>query len=198
MSKLSRAQWSNPSVSLFAGKGDPVEEMMRVASFVALDAIQDGWQGPPFDPFRLAERLRIKIVAREEVKDARTVPIGGGRIQIEYNPSRPKQRIRFSIAHEIAHTFFPDCSERVRYRASAQTEVPAEWELEMLCNIGAAELLMPIGSLPDLKSRALTIEGLLQLRKQYEVSAESLALRYIQVTEQPAGLFVASRNTNKR
>jgi len=188
-----RAHWSNPSVSFFAGDRDPMEKMMQVALSVALEAIQEGWQGPPFDPFCLAEHLRIKTVPREDVEDARTVPIGSDRIQIEYNPSRPKQRIRFSIAHEIAHTFFPDCSERVRYRASAQARPPGEWELEMLCNIGAAELLMPTGSLPDFKKKALAIEGLLELRKQYEVSAESLALRYMNNTEQPAAVFVASR-----
>jgi O-acetyl-ADP-ribose deacetylase (regulator of RNase III) len=63
----------------------------------------------------------------------------------------------------------------------------------MLCNLGAAELLMPTGSLPDLKNKRLTIEGLLELRKQYQVSAESLALRYVNMTEQPAAVFVASR-----
>src|ERR1700722_17273406 len=103
---LYHARWSNASVASFAKGGDPMEKMMHVALSVALDAIQEGWQGPPFDPFRLAEILKIKTVPREDVKDARTVPIGSDSIQIEYNPSRPTQRIRFSIAHEIAHTFF--------------------------------------------------------------------------------------------
>ena len=162
-----RARWNNPSVSSFAGGSDPTEKMMHVALSVALDAIQEGWQGPPFDPFRLAEHLKIKTVPREDVRDARTVPIGSDRIQIEYNPSRPKQRIRFSIAHEIAHTFFANCAERVRNRASRESVSSEDWELEMLCNIGAAELLMPTGSLPDFQRKALTVEGLLELRKQY-------------------------------
>jgi len=185
--------WSNPSVSTFAGGGDPVEKMMQVAGSVALEAIQQGWAGPPFDPFRLAEILKIKTVPREDVIDARTVPTSPGKVQVEYNPTRPQQRIRFSIAHEIAHTFFSTCSERVRYRGGGQIEAN-EWELEMLCNIGAAELLMPTGTLPDFKEKALTIEGLIGLRKEYQLSTESLALRYINVTDQPAAVFVASRS----
>ena len=187
------SNWSNPSVSSFAEGGDPIEKMMQVASSVALEAIQQGWPGPPFDPFRLAEILKIKTVPREDVLDARTVPTSSGKVQVEYNPTRPQQRIRFSIAHEIAHTFFPNCSERVRYRGGGQTEAN-EWELEMLCNIGAAELLMPIGSLPDFEEKMLTIEGLIGLRKEYQLSTESLALRYINVTGHPAAVFVASRS----
>lgn len=194
MRSLSDERWSNSSVTTFAQGSDPVQKMIHVALSVALEAIQNGWEGPPFDPFRLAEHLKIKIVPCENVTDARTVPIGSDRIQIEYNPSRPQQRIRFSIAHEIAHTFFPDCAEQVRYRASKHDSRPSDWELELLCNLGAAELLMPTGTLPDLKRKRLTIEGLLDLRKEYEVSSESLALRYVNITEQPAGVFVASRN----
>jgi hypothetical protein len=189
----SHGNWSNPSVSSFAEGGDPVEKMMQVSASAALDAIQQGWQGPPFDPFRLAELRKIKTVPREDVKDARTVLTSSGGVQIEYNPTRPQQRIRFSIAHEIAHTFFRDCSERIRYREGPKTAAN-EWELEVLCNIGAAELLMPTGSFPDFKEKTVTIEGLLGLRKQYQLSTESLALRYVNVTDQPAAIFVASRS----
>lgn len=189
-------RWTNPSVTAFAAGGDPVNKMIQAALGVALGAIQDGWKGPPFDPFLLAEQLNIRTVPREDVDDARTVPIGSGKIQIEYNPSRPKQRIRYSIAHEIAHTFFHDCSESIRNRAPVPSSANSEWELEMLCNIGAAELLMPTGIIPDFKAKRLSVEGLLNLRKQYEVSAESLALRYVNITEQPAAVFVASRKDN--
>src|SRR5207245_1567973 len=37
-----------------------------------------------------------------------------GRIQIEFNPNKPKGRLRYSIAHELAHTLFPDRAEAVR------------------------------------------------------------------------------------
>jgi O-acetyl-ADP-ribose deacetylase (regulator of RNase III) len=191
-----QTHWKNSSIAAFAGGLDPVEKMMQVASSVALQAIQCGWEGPPFDPFRLADYLRIKVVAREDVVDARTVPAGAEKFRIEYNPNVPKPRVRYSIAHEIAHTFFPDCSDRVRYRASREDMPPEDWQIELLCNIGAAELMMPTGSLPDLRGKVLGMDEFLLLRKKYEVSVESLALRYIKVTERPVAVFVASRKHN--
>ncbi|MCI0747254.1 MAG: ImmA/IrrE family metallo-endopeptidase [Verrucomicrobia subdivision 3 bacterium] len=193
MSITGQRQWQNPSVNSFAGGGDPIELMLKRASSVALDAMQEGWSGPPFDPFALADFLHINVVPNSEVLDARTLPLKGGRIQIEYNPNRPRARVRYSVAHEIAHTFFPDCAERVRHRGARQDYAENEWELEMLCNLGAAELLMPTGSLAELKDKELSIREVLELRKRFEVSTESVLLRLIRVTQQPYVLFVASR-----
>ena len=50
------------------------------------------------------------------VADARVFWVNG-RFEIEYNPHRPRGRVNFSIAHEIAHTFFEDCAEEVRNRS---------------------------------------------------------------------------------
>jgi Zn-dependent peptidase ImmA (M78 family) len=178
---------------MFAGGTDPVAKILEKSSAAALNAMEQGWSGPPFDPFALAELMHIPVIPSSEVLDARTIPLKGDRVQIEYNPTRPRARIRYSIAHEIAHTFFPDCSERVRNRTARQNCEPDEWELEMLCNIGAAELLMPTGSLVDLKSKSVSIQDVLELRKKFEVSIESILLRLIRITEQPYTMFVASR-----
>ncbi len=187
-------QWKHPSVTLFAGSGDPVHRMMDRASETALTAMQDGWSGPPFDPFSLADMLGIATVPNSDVLDARTVPLRHNRVQIEYNPSRPRARIRYSVAHEIAHTFFPDCSEQIRYRAQREHFGPHDWELEMLCNIGAAELLMPTGSLEQVRDKKLSLQDALDLRKQFEVSTESVILRLIRITGKPYTMFVASRS----
>ena len=69
-----------------------------------LRAIQAGWQGPPFDPFKLAEHLGISAIPREDVLDARVLPAGSRRLQIEFNPNRLRGRLRFSVAHEVAHS----------------------------------------------------------------------------------------------
>src|SRR5207247_2110885 len=156
--------------------------MLKKASFVALNAMQEGWKGPPFDPFALAELLHINAVPNSEILDARTVPAGGDHVRIEYNPSRPRARIRYSIAHEIAHTFFPDAAKQVRNRAARGDYSGDEWELEMLCNLGAAELLMPTGSLLDLQDRHVSIQDVLEFREKFEVSTESILLRLIRVT----------------
>jgi IrrE N-terminal-like domain len=63
---------------------------------------------------------------------------------IAFNPDRSKGRIAFSVAHEIAHTFFPSTSGGVRFREMCESESREANELERLCDLGASELLMPI------------------------------------------------------
>ena len=184
--------WTNPSVLTLAGEQNPIEVITQKARAVVFDAIQNGWAGPPFDPFALAEFLKIGIVPREDVADARTVP-SGGQLAIEFNPNRPRSRVRYSVCHEIAHTFFPDCREFVRNRLAHEQMHGDDWQLEMLCNIAASELLMPIGSLPLLEAERLTIDSILELRKKHEVSTEAVLLRAVRITSEPCVVFTSSR-----
>jgi len=189
---------ANPSVEKLAAGRDPVEAILSHCRSVVLSAVEKGWNGPPFDPFALAEMLRIETVPRDDIEDARTILSGGRKFTIEFNPNRPRARTRFSVAHEIVHTFFPDCAESIRNRAR-KSQVPAdEWHLEMLCNIGAAELLMPIGSFPELRDAVLNIDTLLQLRKEYDMSVEAVLLRATRLTEQACLMFAASRIEGER
>jgi hypothetical protein len=94
--------WTNESVLHFAGKRDPVEVVQEAAQRLVFDAVEKDWKGPPFDPFDLARILDIPVVAKQELPDARTVPAGTSKVIIEYNPTRPPQRLRFSLAHETA------------------------------------------------------------------------------------------------
>jgi Zn-dependent peptidase ImmA (M78 family)/O-acetyl-ADP-ribose deacetylase (regulator of RNase III) len=186
-------QWTNRSVLQFAGQNEPVLEMEHRARRAVLNAMDAGWSGPPFDPIRLANLLGIETVARQDVADARTVPVEGGRLRIEFNPMRPRGRLRFSIAHEIAHTFLPDCSEAVRHRGGTHVEGPDSWQLEVICNIGAAELLMPMGSFAtELKDAPLRIQTVLELQKRFDVSIEALMLRMLKLSNIPAAVFCAS------
>src|SRR5687768_553340 len=132
--RFRQVSWSHPSAKALAAKGDPVEAIIHRARTVVLGAIQEGWKGPPYDPAALADLLGIKVSPSHEILDARTIPLPGKRFEIEFNPARPKGRVRYSIAHEIAHTLFPDCADTIRHR---HAEAGKDWELKLLCNIGA-------------------------------------------------------------
>lgn len=186
-------EWTNPSVRAFAGENDPIDVIVRRARELALQAMDEGWTGPPFDPFVLADRLGVTVVAQDELHDARTVPIGEGRVRIEFNPNRPRGRLRFSIAHELAHTFFSDVADETRYRAPVARDADDAWQLELLCNIAAAELLMPIGTFVDLERAPLDINSLMRIRREFDVSTEALLRRVVQLTDSPALFFAASR-----
>lgn len=184
--------WSNESVKRLAGERDPVEAVVHAAREMVLEAIDKGWLGPPYDPFKLAEMRGIAVSPRADIPDARTIPIGQNRFLIEYNPTRPPARLRYSVAHELAHTLFSDCGERIRNRAKAG-EGQDDWQLEALCNVAAAEILMPVGSMEREPSDALTIESVLAARRRYEVSTEAVLIRLIHLSEEPCSAFVASR-----
>lgn len=188
---IGSTKWTHKSVKSLGA--NPIETVVKRARSVTLEAMADGWSGPPFDPIDLATRLGIAVEPRDDIADARTIAGSGGMLRIEFNPNRPHARVRYSIAHEIAHTFFPDCADTVRNRTEKTAMEGDDWQLEMLCNIAAAELVMPIGSFPDLRDKAPSIDELMLLRSQYEVSIEALVLRYIRLTRFPCALFAASR-----
>jgi O-acetyl-ADP-ribose deacetylase (regulator of RNase III) len=185
--------WTNGSVkALVAGTDrDPAELITEKATAMSLSAMQEGWSGPPFDPFRLADFMKIRVVPREDIGDARTVPAGTG-LTVEFNPNRPKARVRYSICHELAHSLFPDCRERVRHRLTHATMKGDDWQLEMLCNLAAAEFAMPIGSLPQVTEEQLHIDRVLELREKYGVSSEAMLLRLVKLTSEPCSFFCAS------
>lgn len=186
-------KWRHPSVLAFAGNDNPVAKIISCARTLVLSVLQDAKDSTSVDPLSLAEAKRIPIVPNEAITDARLVPIAADRGRIEYNPNRPRTRIRFSVAHELAHTFFDDCWQTVRNRESRSSYGPHEWELEMLCNIAAAELLMPIASFPELRNETLELDRLMSLRQRFQVSSEALLNRVARITNEACIVFAASR-----
>jgi O-acetyl-ADP-ribose deacetylase (regulator of RNase III) len=186
--------WTNPSILQFAGNSDPIDLITKKAKEAVMEAIQNGWQGPPFDPFKLAGLLQIPTMPRDDVLDARIVPSGSQRLLIEFNPNRPRGRVRFSIAHEIAHTLFPDCIETTRNRGQKIGIRDDDWQLELLCNIAASEFLMPVGE--EISKAQVSIDTILRLQKQFDVSMEAISIRLAKVTLEPCTIIAAARITD--
>lgn len=184
--------WTNPSVLRFADGDEPVAKIERAARELALRAMDEGWAGPPFDPLALADWCGLKLDARGDIPDARLVPTADGSSVLQYNPMRPRGRLRFSIAHEIAHTLLPDHAEQVRNRAVEDASRTDNWQLEVLCNVGAAELLMPTGSFADLAKEQVSIQQVMDIRKRFDVSVEACIIRLIKLATQPMAAFCAS------
>ncbi|UST61946.1 ImmA/IrrE family metallo-endopeptidase [Pseudomonas moraviensis] len=184
--------WTNPSVLRFAAGGDPVIAMENRARQLVLEAMDSGWGGPPFDPLALAALLKIHTEARGDIPDARLRSSSEGQLVLEYNPMRPRGRLRFSIAHEVAHSLFADCHEEVRHRNGETASRSDNWQLEVLCNIGAAELLMPLGSFPQLAGSVPTIQQVAEIRKTFDVSVEACLIRSIKLATSASAAFCAS------
>ena len=186
-----RRRWTNPSVIALAQGADPVSAIQATARQKVIEAVEQGWNGPPYDPFCLAEMLDISVLPSDDVADARTVPLSGG-LRIEFNPNQPHGRMRYSVAHEIAHTLFPDCAETVRNRAPSAPLRDDDWQLELLCNIGAAEILMPTGY-TNFENEGVEIDNLLKLRREFDVSTEAIMIRIAKLTSHSCAVFAAAR-----
>ena len=182
-------KWTNKSVVSFAGQSDPVAKILEKARKVVLEAMETGWTGPPYNPLEIATLLGARVRPTFDIADARTTVSNGSPV-IEFNPSRPRERVRFSIAHEIAHLLFPDVHDEPRHRGGTGRRGD-EWQLEMLCNMAAAEFVMPIGSLA-IEDGADSIEEMMIDRRQYDVSVEAYMIRVAKAYHEPIGVFCAS------
>ena len=189
MNSVNGINWTNASVAALAKGADPIDVVQGIVRNLVLTAKEKGWSGPPFNPLFIAEMMDVRIEANSSVSDARLVQSKHGPV-IEFNPKQPRERVRFSIAHELAHLLFPDWGEQVRNRGGDDRSED-DWQLEMLCNVAASELVMPIGSLPDFRNIP-QIEELLIAKRNYDVSVEAFLIRMAKISTQPIGVFVAS------
>jgi O-acetyl-ADP-ribose deacetylase (regulator of RNase III) len=208
-------QWTNASVRVLAGdpNADPVAVAVARARSLLLAAIDEGLTGPPVDPFHLAELMGLHVLARADVADARIAPSSAvglrgdaplsgylgtsSPLTLEYNPVRPRGRLRYSIAHEIAHALFPDVADTIRHRtgtgAVRQIDADDTWQLELLCNIVAAELLMPTEAVEGFLGIDPDIDFIMANRARLDVSTEALLRRIAAATSRPLAVIAASR-----
>ena len=169
-----------------------------------LHAKSKGWTGPPFDPQILASLRGIRCKKSNGLfsSEAQLTPLPSRQLLLEFNPDRPAGRRNFSICHEIAHTFFSDCYEIVQHRRSNPTEYGAGHEVERLCQIGAAELLMPEAEFRrDLASYPFSLSSVSVLMDRYAASREAVIRRMVSLSKQAcAAVFLSKRisNTERR
>ncbi len=153
-----------------------------------------GWVGPPYDMWVLAELLdiRVEFAEPEEIKDALLLPNPRtGTFVIKVSRGLPLGRRRFNVAHEIAHTFFPDCAERVQLRGGVSKK---DVGLERLCDAGASEMLLPHPGFAEDVERCggLGVRALTVLKELYQASWEATANRMVSTAPTSAAMLVLS------
>lgn len=145
--------------------------------------------GTPTMPMSMEVLASLRGITRSDDRplhgpDAEIGPDGTGGVTRRVNPDRPETRQRFSVAHEVSHTFFPDyttkpwCRSDARYRDRSN---PDEY-LEMLCDIGAAELLFPEPWFSKDAAAITDANGLLRLATTYRASREATMRRYAEIS----------------
>ena len=154
--------------------------------------------GAPTLPINLEVLASLRGISRSEElplhsPDAELVPDGTGRVTMRVNPDRPDTRQRFSVAHEISHTFFPDYTAKAWCRTDSRFRDrtdPDEY-LEMLCDIGASELLFPQPWFSQDAAAVADASGLVRLAATYHASREATLRRFAETSpESVAAVFL--------
>lgn len=198
--KVGRRTYFDPSVvrlvELHSEISQDPEEIIRYLIRTELtDARNYGWSGPPFDPKDFASTIGIPCeksdkLFHSEDAELQPNPTKEGRSIIKYNPNKPKTRQNFSIAHEIAHTFFPDYQHQYKARHKIGKFDP-NYEVEFLCDLGASEIIMPTPDFDlDVENMGISLKSLRVLSKRYEASREATAIRLIGTDFYPCALIV--------
>ena len=141
---------------------DPIERLRMLASICGIAEVV---------PMNIEQR-------RGDKRDPILVPnISGGR-SIICNPTAPRSRVAFSIAHEIVHTFFPNSINGARFRNICAIESREANELERLCDLGASELLMPLSDFQRTAAKTgYTLPAVPTLMEIFGSSFEATAFR---------------------
>lgn len=100
---------------------------------------------PPVDLQPLCELAGIRRIEYRPMipEGVLSVADGGFNLFVQDNfndRSGVSRRVRFTVSHEISHTFFYDASQSPPQRLR---RAPRGERLEQLCNLGAADLLVP-------------------------------------------------------
>jgi Zn-dependent peptidase ImmA (M78 family) len=183
---LRTEQWQHPSVLALVekcGEGRCPRHIIRKRANELLSyAKRFGWSGPPYDPRILASILDIRVKEKNlrPGTDGALRTDGDGELEILVAQELPKTRQNFTICHEIAHTLFPDCFEIVRMRKQTGKVEKHHLELEVLCNLGASEMLMPMDTFArDVVYHGYCLKSVHPLAERYEASPEAVVRRMI-------------------
>jgi Zn-dependent peptidase ImmA (M78 family) len=171
------------------GEEDP-REAVRAKARELIALFHQSFGGrPPFDMQALAS-LRGILPSSEppaHSPDAELHPDGMGNVLLRVNRDRPRTRQRFSVGHEITHTFFSGYQDKVQCRKPKHRDwSDPEDVLEVLCDIGASELLLPMPWFAeDAVECAATAHGIVELATLYGASLEATIRRLVDVVDEP-------------
>jgi hypothetical protein len=147
--------------------GDPptVEEAVRVV----VGRLLEGIPHPPTDLEALKPSLNLTGFYAEDMPISGELRRDGRGFKVIYSAYLSPERRRFTIAHEIGHAIFeksgPNCP-----RVGS--------ELERLCDMLAAEILMPRDIFLQKAGDEPSVQKVLELAKLFGTSLSATALRY--------------------
>lgn len=138
-----------------------------------------GWDGPPFDVGELASLCGLRVSYESELRPDQDACVMPGLVLL--NPAKPRVRQRYSLAHEVGHTLFPDYAAELKRAGRLWRRDGDESEFEQLCQVAGAELLMPLGPFRAAVEReGQNLVAVLRMADAFEASMEATARRLVE------------------
>lgn len=151
-----------------------------------------GIKAPPVNPALLARCQGIHRVIL-----CHDLPVSGQLVRIrdeliiKLNAKESIQRRSFSLCHEIAHSFVLDGSSQKCRIAGAEAICFESSREECLCDLAAAEMLMPRRFFEPLAMKMEpSISSVVELAKQFGTSISATAARFGQISAWPVVFIV--------
>lgn len=171
---------------------------IRIRARALIEAVKSvaSWHGPAFDLEALASFKGFRVAQSGLFDPSQDACIMPGIIVL--NANKPARRRRYSLAHEIAHTLFPDYDHALKaagklWRANGRSAMddPAHREVERLCDVGASELLLPeFTFLPLLVAGGFSLETVVNLSARFDASMEATCRRATDASHEPVAALL--------
>jgi Zn-dependent peptidase ImmA (M78 family) len=177
------------------GAKTPVDAILWHAKMLF---IESGMTKPPFSPALYAPLRRVKEIILKNIEvEGRLLPCFDGFI-IELRKDRSHERKNFTCAHELGHTFFYESVPTIKYRANSTSQLHRDEEEERLCNIAAAELLMPSSEFSKIvKDYVASPKSLQDISNLFEVSLVATVVNLLKHKLWNATFILWKQNNNK-
>lgn len=183
--------WSEPLVLRLAKQRqdrDPEKAIAAYAKKLLRDASQSAL---PIEVEAIASLKGVRRRVGEHDFAGRIYVEPDGQLVMDLNATHNENRQRFTCAHELMHTGFPDFEEEERYRLDTTVGTnPINREEEYLCDLGAAELLMPAELVADDYRLGAGIGAIKALSRIAQVSFEAAGNRLATLSDEPAIFLV--------
>jgi Zn-dependent peptidase ImmA (M78 family) len=155
------------------------------------ELLEEAGTSVPVDVRMLASFRGIAAIYEVDQAEAGCIFCAGERLLIHIRGSDSPERQRFTICHEILHTFFPGFREERRARTDKTVGTHGRDQLEeYLCDLGAAELLLPrrqfLAALPPQPC----LDDVIELSGVFDASLEATAVRVVNLIAAPMALVV--------
>lgn len=168
---------------------DPEAIVTATAESMLVEAGQHAF---PVDVEGIASLLGIKRRIGEYSFAGRIYAEPNGQLIMDLSGNDSAPRRRFTCGHEITHTVFPGFTREARYRIdpTVGSHSPERNEEEYLCDVGAAELLLPRALVRGDFDINRGLDEIEQLSDVAGASLEASANRLVDTSEDPVGLLV--------